>query len=106
MPAVTVEIGNGLSRTDNASFDSLRSGWGSFYTSSGEPVTIKKMIDKVRNYTGTGKPRFGEVLYRSGENMVLYDNIEKSETYLRYMATTSLDDDLKKTIDWFTNAKI
>ena len=40
------------------------------------------MIDKVRNYTGTGKPRFGEVLYRSGENMVLYDNIEKSETYL------------------------
>ena len=40
------------------------------------------MIDKVRNYTGTGKPRFGEVHYRSGENMVLYDNIEKSETYL------------------------
>ena len=40
------------------------------------------MIDKVRNYTGTGKPRFGEVPYRSGENMALDANVEKTETYL------------------------
>jgi len=43
-----------LSRADNASFGSPRSGWSSFNFSSGEPVTIKKKIDKVRNYTSAG----------------------------------------------------
>lgn len=73
--------------------------------SSGEPVTIRTMIDKVCNYTGTGKPQHGEVPYRAGENMALYANVKKAETVLQWKASTSLDEGLQKTIDWFANAK-
>jgi nucleoside-diphosphate-sugar epimerase len=73
--------------------------------SSGEPVPIRTMIDKVRNYTGTGKPQYGEVPYREGENMALYANVKKAEKLLQWKATTSLDEGLQQTIDWFANGK-
>jgi nucleoside-diphosphate-sugar epimerase len=69
--------------------------------SSGEPVSIRTMIDKVCNYTGTGKPQYAKIPYRAGENMALYANVEKAEKLLRWKAVTSLDEGLQKTIDWF-----
>jgi len=74
--------------------------------SSGEPVTIRTMIDKVRNYIGSGQPQYGEVPYRAGENMALYANVEKAEKLLQWKTTTSLDEGLQKTIDWFAHDKI
>ena len=76
-----------------------------FNVSSGEPVTIRTMIDKVRNYIGAGKPQYGEVPYREGENMALYANVKKAEKLLQWKATTSLDEGLQQTIDWFENGK-
>ena len=73
--------------------------------SSGEPVTIREMIDKVRNFTGAGKPQYGEVPYREGENMALYANVKKAEKLLQWKATTSLDEGLQQTIEWFENGK-
>ena len=72
---------------------------------SGEPISIRTMIDKVCDFTSSGKPQYGEVPYRASENMALYANIRKYEKYLQCKATTSLNEGLKKTIHWYANAK-
>jgi nucleoside-diphosphate-sugar epimerase len=69
---------------------------------SGNAVSIRTMIDKIRIYIGDGKPKYGEVPYRAGENMTLYANVKKAERLLQWKTTTSLDDGIQKTIDWFT----
>ena len=73
--------------------------------SSGEPVSIQTMIDKVCEFTSSGKPQYGEVPYRNGENMALYANVGKAEKYLQWKPTTKLEQGLQETIDWFTNNK-
>ena len=61
------------------------------------------MIDKVCGIIGNGKPQYGELNYRPGENMALYANLEKTEKYLDWKTKTSLEEGLKKTIEWFKN---
>jgi nucleoside-diphosphate-sugar epimerase len=73
--------------------------------SSGEPVSIKTMIEKVCKYTGAGKPQYGEVPYRAGENMALYANVEKAKNLLQWETATSLDEGLQKTINWFAHGR-
>tara|TARA_B100000315_G_C14560151_1_gene580101 strand:- start:876 stop:1811 length:936 start_codon:yes stop_codon:yes gene_type:complete len=70
---------------------------------SGEPISIRAMISKVCNLTGSGRPQYGKVLYRPGENMFLYANISKAKSILKWESLTTLDTGLKKTIDWFAN---
>ena len=72
-----------------------------FNVASGEGVAIRTMIKKVCQLTGTGKPRFGEVPYRTGENMTLYGNISKTKSILSWEPLIPLDDGLKHTIDFF-----
>ena len=72
---------------------------------SREAVSIRTMIDKVCDFTSSGKPQYGEVPYRASENMALYANIRKYEKYLQCKATTSLNEGLKKTIHWYAKAK-
>ena len=72
---------------------------------SGEPVSILTMIDKVCKFTSYGKPQYGEVPYRNGENMALYANVEKAEKYLQWKPKTKLDQGLQETIDWYKNNK-
>jgi nucleoside-diphosphate-sugar epimerase len=74
-----------------------------FNVASGRPVSIRTMIDKVCDISGTGKPQYGEVPYRTGENMELYAHVEKAKKYLCWEAKTSIENGLKKTINWFTN---
>mgnify|MGYP002883877865 CR=1 FL=1 len=74
-----------------------------FNIASGEPVSIRTMIDKVCGIIGNGKPQYGELNYRPGENMALYANLEKTEKYLDWKTKTSLEEGLKKTIEWFKN---
>jgi nucleoside-diphosphate-sugar epimerase len=69
---------------------------------SGEPVSIREMIEKICSLTGSGKPLYGEINYRPGENMTLYANISKAKRILNWESTTKLDEGLKKTIDWYT----
>ena len=68
---------------------------------SGEPVSIREMIEKVCSFTGSGKPLYGELNYRPGENMSLYANISKAKRILNWEQTTNLDKGLQKTIDWY-----
>jgi nucleoside-diphosphate-sugar epimerase len=74
-----------------------------FNVASGIPVSIREMVEKVRNITGSGNPQFGEVSYRNGENMSLYANISKAKRILNWQSTTNLDIGLKKSIEWFAN---
>ena len=68
---------------------------------SGKPVSIREMIEKICALTGSGKPLYGKVNYRTGENMTLYANISKAKKILNWEPLTKLDEGLKKTIDWY-----
>jgi nucleoside-diphosphate-sugar epimerase len=69
-----------------------------FNVASGKSVSIHTMIEKICALTGHGKPRFGEVPYRHGENMALYGDINKIRSKLEWEPKISLDNGLKKTI--------
>ena len=56
---------------------------------SGDPVSIRSVIEKVRNYIGKGRPIFGKIAYRPGENMKLYADTSKAESLLKWKSTTT-----------------
>jgi len=68
---------------------------------SGQPVTIRRMIEIVQGLIDKGVPRFGEFPYRPGENMCLYADINKARDILGWSPTHSLESGLKKTISWY-----
>lgn len=70
---------------------------------SGKPVAIKSMIEKIASLIGSGRPQFGKIHYRDGENMALYGDPEKAKRILNWEAKTSLDEGLVKTIEWIKN---
>ncbi len=65
---------------------------------SGTAVSIRQVIEMVRNFVGRGVPQFGEVAYRAGENMELYADISKARALLDWEPKVSLEMGLKKTI--------
>jgi nucleoside-diphosphate-sugar epimerase len=72
-----------------------------FNVASGEAMSIRAILEEICNRLGIGKPQYGEVPYRAGENMELYANVNNADTLLQWRASTSLDEGLQKTIDWF-----
>ncbi len=68
---------------------------------SGNPVTIREMINKICKLSGGGNPVFGKVPYREGENMSLYANIDKAKKTLAWSPKVSIDDGLEKTINFY-----
>ena len=68
---------------------------------SGLPISIRSMIEHTVNLVGGGLPEYGKVQYRVGENMALYANVEKADTLLKWKPTTSLDEGLSKTVEYF-----
>ena len=72
-----------------------------FNIASGEPVSIREMIQKVCTLTRSGMPQYGVVPYRPLENMALYANISKAKQILQWEPTTSLDKGLQKTSNCF-----
>lgn len=65
---------------------------------SGEPVAIRAMVERVVTLVGAGRPRFGEIPYRAGENMALYPCTRLAREVLHWQASTCLDDGLARTI--------
>jgi len=68
---------------------------------SGDPVSIRSVIEKVRDCIGKGRPVFGRIAYRSGENMELYADISKAKSLLNWKPTTTIDNGIKKTVDHY-----
>ena len=73
-----------------------------FNIATGKPITIREVIQKVCKITGYGNPQYGHLPYRPGENMALYANISKAKKFLHWEPEITLDEGLKKTIDWYT----
>ena len=61
------------------------------------------MVEKVVNLVGGGKPNFGAVPYRSGENMELYADISLAKKILNWKPKTTLDQGLKETVNFYKN---
>jgi nucleoside-diphosphate-sugar epimerase len=72
-----------------------------FNIASGQPVSIRQMIETVRKLTGRGEPQFGKIAYRSGENMALYANISKAKTLLGWEPKVTLENGISETIQYF-----
>lgn len=67
---------------------------------SGKPLSIRQLIEMVRKNIGKGTPKFGEIPYRSGENMRLYADIKKANDQLGWKPQVSIEDGLLQTILW------
>ena len=65
---------------------------------SGDPISIHKVVEEVREEIGMGIPEFGKIPFRSGENMQLYADISKAKRLLDWEPKTSFKEGLKKTV--------
>ena len=67
---------------------------------SGKPVSIKKIIELVQALVGAGRPEYGVIPYRVGENMELYPDISKAQRLLGWRPAVELEAGLQETILW------
>ena len=72
-----------------------------FNVASGEGTSIRNMIQMVQSSIGAGKPAFGEIPYRAGENMSLVADIEKISSLTGWLPTTTLQTGIQNTVGWF-----
>ena len=70
-----------------------------FNVASGNPQSIRKLIEQVCALTNSGHPQFGAIAYRPGENMLLYADINKIRSMLNWEPQVSLEQGLKRTIE-------
>jgi len=68
---------------------------------SGIPVSIRDMINKVAALIGKGRPVFGARPYRQGENMELFADISVAKDILQWAPAVSIDEGLRKTIEYY-----
>ena len=68
---------------------------------SGTPISIREVIEYVKQIIGKGKPIYGGLDYRNGESMELYANIEKAKNILDWEPKYDFLESLKKVINWF-----
>ena len=76
-----------------------------FNVGSGNPISIKDLIEKVRGLIGQGKPEYGRIAYRADENMALYPDCKKIKDLIGWYPTIDIDTGLQRTIDWMRNAR-
>jgi nucleoside-diphosphate-sugar epimerase len=67
---------------------------------SGVPISIKDMILTIKSLVGFGKPQFGLVPYRNGENMALYADVSKANNLLGWSPKIDLAVGLDRTIKY------
>ena len=72
-----------------------------FNVGSGVPITIRSVVEKITNIINKGKPLFGEVSFRPGENMYLYANIDSIHKVLKWKPTVNFDTGIRGVIDWY-----
>ncbi|CAN1498275.1 WcaG Nucleoside-diphosphate-sugar epimerases [Burkholderiaceae bacterium] len=76
-----------------------------FNVASGEPIMIKEVVNRICNLVGSGKPSFGKIAYRPGENMKLYADVSKIHRALKWHPKISLEKGLMKTINFIRNER-
>ena len=79
-------------------FDSSKSAGEIINIASGKPVSIRYVIENIQNIIEGGYPEFGEIDYRSNENMHLYADVNKAKTLLNWQSKFTLNEGLLQTI--------
>ena len=72
-----------------------------FNIGNGKPVSIKKVINKICQLLNSGRPQFGKIDLRKDEIMRLYPSVIKAKKILNWKSRISLENGLKKTINFF-----
>jgi nucleoside-diphosphate-sugar epimerase len=72
-----------------------------FNIASGKPVRIRDMIDEIVGIIGKGSPILGARLYREGEHMELFADINLAKDLLRWKPRITQKDGLTRTIDYY-----
>jgi nucleoside-diphosphate-sugar epimerase len=73
---------------------------------SGIPISIKDMINKAASLIGKGRAVFGARPYRYGENMELFADISSARKALQWSPSVSVDEGLRKTIEYYKNQQL
>ena len=73
-----------------------------FNIASGQPLSIRSVIESIRDMIGKGEPCFGMVPYRPGENMCLYADTTKAREILHWNPLHNMENGLNKTIAWYS----
>ena len=69
---------------------------------SGKPISIREVIESVKEIIGKGKPIFGGLDYREGQSLELYANIEKAKKILNWEPKCEFKKTLKDVIKWYS----
>tara|TARA_B100000795_G_C22801025_1_gene441931 strand:- start:2562 stop:3497 length:936 start_codon:yes stop_codon:yes gene_type:complete len=68
---------------------------------SGVPESIREIIGTIQKLIGTGRPDFGKIDYRDGENMSLIADITKAKKLLGWNPKIGINEGLKRTVNHF-----
>ena len=74
---------------------------GIYNVGSGKPITVKKLINRIRSIIKRGQPIFGGIKMRSDEIKILYPNNSKVRKNFNWVPKINLDNGLKKTISYY-----
>jgi nucleoside-diphosphate-sugar epimerase len=72
---------------------------------SGRPISIRETVELVQKKIGKGRPDYGKIPYRSGENMELYADISKAEEILGWSPEVSFNEGIERTIEHYVAEK-
>lgn len=67
----------------------------------GIPQSVKYVIKLIHKYLKKGTPIFGKIKLRKDENIIMYPSIKKANDLLQWKPKISLENGLKKTINYF-----
>jgi len=71
---------------------------------SGKVITLKNVVNLVKQIIGKGKPQFGKIKYRTNENMKVFSNINKIKKKLKWKSKTKLINGINKTIQSYKHS--
>lgn len=74
---------------------------GIYNVGSGQPVSIKKLVNTIFKKTKKAKPNFGKIKMRKDESLKMCPNISKIKKIFKWSPKFSLNKGLKKTIDYY-----
>ena len=72
---------------------------------SGKPLKIKDLIEVIQKKISKGMPIYGKIPYRDNENMSIFTEIKKAKALLNWEPKVSLDDGIKRTINYYREQK-
>ena len=68
---------------------------------SGKPVSIRVVVEKLVAGIGGGKPLWGSIPYRKGENMQLFPDISLARELLGWEPSVDFDSGLNETVKYY-----